>query len=168
MAKTTVPADLEALRLRAEVEDLLFREADLLDARDFPGWLALYAEDATYWIPSNADDIDPRRQVSIVYERRAQLAERVWRLDSGLAFAQEPPSRSAHLVGNVRVLDPGDPIRVTSTFSVVEYRRARVRTWAGRYWHTLRRADDDGLAIVAKKVELIDNDGHLGNLSLIL
>jgi benzoate/toluate 1,2-dioxygenase subunit beta len=159
---------LEALLLRAEAEALLHREAGLLDAGDFAGWLDLFAQDARYWIPSNADDVDPSRQVSIVYDHRDQLRERVWRLDSGLAYAQEPRSRTCHLVGNVEAsVDDADMLSVTSAFVVTEFRRERKSIYAGRYRHRLRRTAD-GLAIVLKKVELVDNDGHLGNLSLIL
>lgn len=152
----------------ADAAELLYREAALLDERDFAGWLELFAQDGRYWIPSNADDVDPSRQVSIVYDGRDGLRERVWRLDSGLAYAQEPHSRTSHLVGNVMARADGDgEIDVTSAFVVTEFRRERQLTHAGRYRHRLRRTDG-GLAIVLKKVELINNDGHLGNLSVIL
>jgi len=159
----------EALRTLKDVEAFLFDEAALLDARAFDAWLELFAEDAVYWIPSGADQIDPEREVSIVYERRAQLAERVWRLDSGLAYAQEPQSRTSHLVSNVRVsgVDDDGLLRVDAAFVVSEFRRDRLATHAGRYRYVLRPREG-GFSIVLKKVELIDNDGHLGNLSLVL
>ncbi|MGH7804230.1 MAG: aromatic-ring-hydroxylating dioxygenase subunit beta, partial [Candidatus Binatia bacterium] len=50
---------------RAAVESFLYREARLMDTHRYDEWLALFDEDATYWIPSNRDDIDPRREVSI-------------------------------------------------------------------------------------------------------
>jgi benzoate/toluate 1,2-dioxygenase beta subunit len=96
------------------------------------------------------------------------LRERVWRLESGLAYAQEPASRTAHLVANVQAHVVADEsIAVTSTFVVSEFRRERHRAYAGRYRHELWRTET-GLVIGLKKVELIDNNGHLGNLSLIL
>lgn len=157
-----------ALALRSEVEALLHREAALLDARDFDGWLELFADDATYWIPSNSDELDPRAQVSIVYERRAQLQERVWRLGSGIAYAQEPQSRTTHLVSNVEVLDHDDEhVEAASAFVVAEFRRERRFLHAGRSSYRLRRAPG-GLLIVLKKVALIDNDGYFGNLSLVI
>lgn len=152
---------------RAEAEALLFREAALLDEGDFDGWLELFAEDATYWIPSGSDDLDPSREVSIVYDRLPQLRERVWRLQSGMAYAQEPRSRTSHLVGNI-VVEADEPrLQVRSAFLVSEFRRDRQYSHAGRYRHELRRTDA-GLAIVLKKVELINNDGALGNLSVLL
>lgn len=151
-----------------EVEQFLYREAALLDARDYPGWLKLFTPDAVYWIPSVADEVDPSREVSIVYDDAQFLAERVWRLDSGLAYAQEPHSRTSHLISNVQIAErAGEQLDVRSTFLVTEFRRGQQNLFAGRYQHELRRDGDDFL-IARKKVDLISNDGHLGNLSLLL
>ncbi|MBO0875666.1 MAG: aromatic-ring-hydroxylating dioxygenase subunit beta [Pseudonocardia sp.] len=152
----------------SEVERFLYTEAALLDARDYPGWRKLFTPDGLYWIPSGADETDPGREVSIVYDHAQFLAERVWRLDSGLAYAQEPRSRTAHLVTNVQVVtERGDELEAHATFLVAEYRAGRQHQHAGRYRYRLRR-DGGELRIALKKVELINNDGHLGNLSLLL
>lgn len=165
--------------LCSDVERFLYTEADLLDTRSYAAWLALFTRDAHYWIPAGSATNDPAREVSIVYDDLQFLAERVWRLDSGQAFAQEPSSHTAHLVTNVVVeSDPGhddgfaapagdDEIKVSATFLVAEYRRGAQHQHAGRYRYRLRRIDDQ-LRIVLKKVELISNDGPLGNLSLLL
>ena len=151
-----------------DIEDFLYAEAALLDARDYPGWLKLFAPDALYWIPAIADQIEPSREVSIVYDDPRFLAERVWRLDSGLAYGQEPASRTAHLVTNVRlVAEDGDGLDVAAAFLVAEYRTGRQYQHAGTYRYRLRRTGGE-FQIVRKKVELINNDGHLGNLSLLL
>jgi 3-phenylpropionate/cinnamic acid dioxygenase small subunit len=161
-------AALEAVLLRERVQQLLFTEARLLDERRFGEWLDLYVEDAIYWIPAAADEIDPRREVSIVYDRTAQLRERVWRLESGLAYAQEPHSRTAHVIGNVEVSRVSDDeIEAHTSFSTVEYRRERQYVHAGRALYRLRD-DGDGLKIALKKLVLINNDGHIGNLSTLL
>lgn len=152
---------------RAAVEEFLFHEAALLDARQFDQWLGLFTDDATYWIPSGSDEIDPEREVSIVYDRLPRLRERVWRLGSGMAWAQEPPSRTLHVIGNVVVRPVDDGLRVSSALVVTEFRRGRQHTHAGRCRHDLRRAPD-GLRIVLKKIELVNNDGSLGNLSILL
>lgn len=159
--------------LRAEVEEFLYTEAALLDAQDYPAWLKLFTPDAVYWIPAAADAIDPSREVSVVYDGIAFLSERVWRFDSGLAYAQEPRSRTSHLVSNVRVLEvraleeSAEEFEVEARFLVAEFRRGVRYQHAGRYRYQLRRRDGE-FRIAQKKVELIDNDGHLGNLSLLL
>ncbi|MYW92109.1 aromatic-ring-hydroxylating dioxygenase subunit beta [Amycolatopsis rubida] len=152
----------------SEIEQFLYAEAALLDARDFPGWRKLFADDAVYWIPANADDTDPDRDVSIVYDDVAFLAERVWRLDSGLAYAQEPRSRTVHLVSNVQVLrESHGEIDVAAAFLVVEFHRDVLHHHAGRYRYRLRR-DGGELRIARKKAVLVNNGGHLGNLSVLL
>lgn len=151
-----------------EIELFLYHEAELLDARDYVGWLKLFTPDALYWIPATADETDPSREVSIVYDNAQYLAERVWRLVSGQAFAQEPMSRTAHMITNINSHgERDDEIDVVATFLVAEYRRGTQHQHAGRYRYVLRR-DDGELRIARKKVELINNDGFLGNLSLLI
>lgn len=153
------------------VEQFLFAEADLLDRRQFTDWLALFTEDACYWIPAGFDELDTNRSVSIIYDDYALLAERVQRLNGGLAYAQIPPSRTARLISNIQVLDAehADPstISVQAKFVVAEFRRQNRYLQAGRVSYTLN-VTADGLRIRSKKVELIDNDGYLGNLSMPL
>ncbi|MGW5063404.1 aromatic-ring-hydroxylating dioxygenase subunit beta [Streptomyces sp. NPDC004096] len=159
--------------LQPAAEQFLYAEAALLDAEDFPAWLKLFTPDAVYWIPAIADNIDPNREVSIVHDDVATLSERVWRFDSGLAYAQEPRSRTAHLITNVRVLDVrptgegAQELDVEANFLVAEFRRGGRYQHAGRYEYLLHRADGE-FQIRRKKVELIDNDGYFGNLSLLL
>src|SRR4051812_1093271 len=97
-----------AQALRLAVEAFLYREARLIDEGHFDEWLTLFTEDAHYWCPSNRDDVDPEREVSIIYDDRVRLSDRVWRLQSGKAFAQQPPSRTCRLISNVEVLDGPD------------------------------------------------------------
>jgi benzoate/toluate 1,2-dioxygenase beta subunit len=163
--------------LRAAVEEFLYTEAALLDTQDYAGWLKLFSPDSLYWIPAANDDVDPTREVSIVYDDYGFLSERVWRLDSGLAYAQEPRSRTAHLVTNVRVtglckdeLDPSgsaETVEVEANFLVAEFRKDVQLTHAGRYRYLLRRSGGE-FRITRKKVELLNNNGYLGNLSLLL
>ena len=60
------------------------------DDNAYDAWLDLYADDALYWVPCNADDVNPTRQISIYYDNRERLEERITRLKSGAAHAQEP------------------------------------------------------------------------------
>jgi 3-phenylpropionate/cinnamic acid dioxygenase small subunit len=158
----------EAADLRAQVERFLIEEARLLDAQAYSAWLDLFTEDAVYWIPSGADEIDPRREVSIVYDSRATLGERVWRLESGSAFAQEPRSRTCHIISNVELDAVADErVHALAALLVAEFRHGQQVVHAGRSAYDLVRRGD-AWAIASKKVELINNDGFLGNLSLLL
>lgn len=157
-----------------EVTDFLYDEAELLSNREFPVWLQLFTRDAIYWIPAGSPEQDPTRKVSLVYDNWQSLAERVWRFEGGLAYAQQPQSTTSHLVSNIRVLSVdrdgdavGDVITVTSRFIVSEFREHVTYPYAGQANHRLVRTTD-GLRILEKRVELINRGGHLGNLSLPL
>ncbi|SCW75682.1 3-phenylpropionate/cinnamic acid dioxygenase, small subunit [Sphingobium faniae] len=157
-----------ALPARAEVEDFLFHEAALIDARDYDAWLALWEQDALYWVPCNDDDADPEIHIALIYDRYEGLCDRIARLQGGFALAQQPLSRCSHAITNVRVGGArGGLIEVQSILSLAAYRLGKVDLLAGRMVHRLRRKPD-GLRLVEKRVYLINNDGPIGNLSFIL
>ena len=83
-------ADFRVLR---EVEEFLFREADLADNHRFDEWLALWTKDARYWVPSNEEEIDPSRHISVIYDDWKRLDERIFRLKG----------RHAHEIGRAHV-----------------------------------------------------------------
>jgi benzoate/toluate 1,2-dioxygenase subunit beta len=150
------------------VEDFLYREARLMDAHAYDEWLALWTQDALYWVPSNDDDIDPERHVSIVYENRAGLEDRIARLKSGAAYAQDPKSRLSRVVSNIEIEDRTDgDIIVNATFNLTALRRHGVDIFAGRSIYRLR-SDGDGFKIAYKKVLLINNDEVIHNLTFLI
>jgi len=145
---------------RASFEDFLFHEAALLDARRFRDWMALFADDGTYWVPAVPDQASPFDQASLFYDDRELMKTRVDRLDHPLIHVQTPPSRTAHLVGNV-IVEQADATKgefvVGSTVIMVEYRDDAQRVFAGRQHHRLRVVGD-GFRIVQKRVDLINCD----------
>jgi len=157
-------ADVE---LRAEVEQLLFHEAALLDRGRLDEWLELYTDDATYWIPLQADQSDPLTTSSIVYDDRRLMEARVRQFQHPRAHARVPAPRTVHQVGNVRVLEADGPeTRVGSTLVLVEYRRERQRVWGAVVEHRLRRTAE-GLRIAAKRIDLVDSEAELEGIVCI-
>ena len=153
---------------RHRIENFLYREARMMDEHAYDEWLALWSDDALYWIPCNEDDFDPERHVSIVYENRARLEDRIARLKSGAAYAQDPKSRLSRIVSNVEIADgEGTEVNVRSTFNVTALRRGRVDIFAGRAIHKLRPEGDD-FKIAYKKVLLINNDVVINNLTFLI
>src|SRR5260370_42391934 len=116
---------------RHRVENFLYREERLMDQHAYDEWLALWTDDALYWIPCNEDDFDPERHVSIVYENRARLEDRIARLKSGAAYAQDPKSRLSRVVSNIEVENGnGAEIVGQSTFNLNALRRKRMDIFA--------------------------------------
>ena len=151
------------------IQQFLFLEARPMDGCRYDEWLALWDHDAHYWIPCNADDVDRSRHISLVNENRAGLEDRISRLRSPANVAQQPPSRTCHVIGNVELepLDRPGEIAVHSTLSLTASRRGRMDVIAGRVRHHLRESDG-GMKIVSKKVVLVNNDEVFGNLSFLV
>jgi benzoate/toluate 1,2-dioxygenase subunit beta len=160
--------DVDLLR---EVEQFVYREARYADEHRYDEWEALWTDDAIYWVPSGADDIDPTQQMSVVFDNRARIATRIKQLHTGKRHAQNPASKLRHLITNVELLD-GDPdraeeIEVGANFLVYESRERGVTLWAGRNEWTLRRLDGE-LRIARKKVMLVNNDRPLNTLAFLI
>lgn len=147
--------------------EFLYHEADLLDERRFDEWLELFTDDALYWVPQG-DEEDPARHVSLVYDDRRRLRERVLRLSSGFAYSQDPPSRTCHVVGNVRIADEaGGELALSSNVLVAEVRRNVQNLYAARVEHALL-PERDTFRIRRKTVRLVNSDVPLGNVTFLV
>lgn len=151
-----------------EASHVLSVEARLLDQRRFDDWLALFTSECLYWVPAARSRADPRASVSHAFDDRRRLGDRVYWLNTGLAFSQIPPSRTVHTVSNVELLDLDVSTRlVRSTFATHECRTAEPRVFAGWNAHVLAR-EGNGWRIRAKQVNLFDADAGHENLTLVL
>ena len=153
--------------LRERVEEFLFHEAKLIDEHLYDEWLALWTEDGLYWVPCNTDDADPALQAMLIYDNRARLGERIYRLTSGAAWAQQPRSRTRRLISNVEVRENEGGYAVESNCIIAELRRSRQDIFAARMLHTLRQAGDS-FQIALKKVLLLNNDEPIDNLTFLV
>ena len=139
----------ERAALQHEVEQFLYDEAALLDARKYREWLALVADDIHYWMPIRRtvtrSDLEHEftQPGAMAYfdDDRELLEMRVKKLEASSAWSEDPPSRSRHFVSNVRILDvSGDEITIDVCFHVY---RSRLNTdednWVGRRTDVLRR-----------------------------
>ena len=92
-----------------EIRAFLYREARLLDDREWDEWLTCYAPDVTYWMPAWDDDDqlteDPHTQISLIfYPSRDGLEDRVFRIKTERSGASTPEPRTSHNVNNIELL----------------------------------------------------------------
>lgn len=145
---------------RAPFELFLIQEARLLDDRRFREWMALFTEDGTYWVPAVPDQKNPFNHASLFYDDRQLMQTRIDRLEHPRIHIQTPPSRTAHIVGNVVVEEADEAAGlylISSSVMMAEYRQDNQRFFAGRQHHRLKR-DGDSFRIVQKRVDLINCD----------
>jgi len=153
-------------RLRLEVEDFYYAEAELLDNRQFREWFTLLADDIRYWMPRrhNAlersndlkDELAKPGEAFYFDDDKASLRIRVERVYARNAWAEMPPSRTRHLITNVRIKsDDGSAIEVHANFFVY---RTRMETdqdvYVGKRQDILRRMN--GSFQIARRTIILD------------
>jgi benzoate/toluate 1,2-dioxygenase subunit beta len=148
------------------VEQFLYHEARLLDTQRLEEWLALFTEDATYWLPLERDQEDPIETSSIIYDDRTLLELRVKQARHPRAHARLPLARTVHQIGNIMVLKESSEIHVSSSLVLVEFRSEKQRVWGALVEHRLRRAGD-GYRIAHKRVDLVNSEGELDGIAIL-
>ena len=163
-----IELEVEDLQVKEQCRALLEREARLLDQGRWQEWLELYAAHCVVWVPASEPAGDPRSEVTVLFDDRRRLEDRIYRLGTGGAWSQVPPSRTVRLVSNVEVFRTGERtvIMARSNFLLSEWRAGEGRTLSGWCGHRLRRRQV-GWEIEAKQVNLIDRDQNLRNPSFI-
>jgi 3-phenylpropionate/cinnamic acid dioxygenase small subunit len=166
-------------KLIREVEQFLYREARWLDERRFRLWLELLTEDVHYWMPIRTSRyptsskavaiLDPSRyepeelaredELAILDETKETLTRRIARLETGMAWAEDPPSRTRHVIANIEV-EPGETaseLRVYSNFIVYRNRAETEQDfYVGSRQDVLRQVD--GTWKIARRKIILDQN----------
>jgi len=157
------------LATRDQFRMLLEREARLLDQLRYDDWLAMYTPECIYWVPSTPAAGDPRREISVMFDDRRRLEDRIYRMRTGFAWSQAPASRTVRLITNVEVFGTArDDVRMLrSNFLISEFWGDETRVLTGWAGH---RVVQQGSAwqIQAKQINLIECDQCIRNPSIIL
>ena len=156
--------DLDAVLLQHEVEQFYYAEAALLDERQFSEWLDLLTSDIHYWMPirrtvMNSDleqEFTQPGAMAFFDDDKKMLEARVKKLGSGYSWSEDPPSRTRHMIHNVRVLAvDGDELLVESNFHLYRTRlESEEDAWLGRRRDRLRRVE--GVLRIAMRHVFLD------------
>jgi len=163
----------------SQIEQFLYREARLLDARQFRQWLELFTDDVRYWMPMRSnryaatskaisildgsryeeEDLSKEGDLAIMDETKDSLERRIDRLDTGMAWAEDPPSRTRHFISNIEV-EPGEresEIKVYSNFIMYRSRAEKEEDfYVGSREDILRNVDGEW-KIARRKIVLDQN-----------
>jgi 3-phenylpropionate/cinnamic acid dioxygenase small subunit len=181
VTETTVSKErLAYIDLIREIEDFFFKEADLLDEREYEQWLDLLAEDIVYWMPMRKNvsfanrhkDITAENDLAWFHDDKDTLRKRVKQIQTGVHWADEPISRISHLITNVRLAEPMSSLaegqRVLTKCRFIVYRnRVEDETdlLVGRREDTLIRVGG-GLKVARRKIILDQSTLLAKNLTM--
>ncbi|QUT08402.1 3-phenylpropionate/cinnamic acid dioxygenase subunit beta [Sphingobium phenoxybenzoativorans] len=174
--------NLDYLYLMREIEDFLYLEADVLDARDWERWLTFFDDNLRYWMPIRKNlafanrerDATDDREISWFDNDKDLLERRVRQLLTGIHWAEEPVSRVSHVVTNIRLDSPvqeireGDVVDVRSHFIVYRNRlETETDILFGRREDKIKRVSGE-LKITSRRVLLDQHTLTAKNLAFPL
>lgn len=153
----TAPLSIE------DVRQFLYRETRLLDDREWDTWLAMYAPDAEFWMPSWDDDAelvtDPQTEISLIYyAHRGGLEDRIFRIKTDRSSATSlPEPRTSHNVSNVEIeAQANGECRLRFNWVTFSFRYKTVDTYFGTSFYTLDTTGPQ--PVIKRKKVILKND----------
>lgn len=160
-----------------ELMQFYIREAWLLDERKFKEWVDIFTDDVLYYMPRRKNvlrrelhrEVTPLGDLAILEEDKRYLEMRVARLETGMAWAEDPPSRTRHLIGNLEATPQANG-EVSARTAFLVYRshlETDSQLLSGSREDVLRKVD--GRWKVARRTIVLDANVLLDkNLSVFL
>lgn len=164
MSSTIEKPSTPAAQLSLEdLRQFLYREARFLDDKEWENWLALYAPDAEFWMPSWDDDdrlvTDPQTEISLIwYGNKGGLEDRVFRIGTERSSATSlPEPRTSHNITNVEILEQtATDCRLRFNWVTYSYRYKTTDIYFGTSFYTLDISGPEPL--IKKKKVILKND----------
>lgn len=151
-----------------EIRAFLYREARFMDEHRYDEWLALWARDCLYWVPSTHEQQESDRVASIIFDRRQRLEDRIARLKGGDVLAQDPKPKMRRVLSNIEIASESEgEVTTLSNFVLVHVRHEDQSIWCGQSTHMLRRAKGT-FEIMKKKVLLVNSEQAMRALQFLI
>lgn len=152
---TSMSTSIDALQ--RPVEQFLYRQSELLDAKDWQAYIDCFTPTGVYWAPAEPEHTHWEGVPSIFTEDVDWMRVRMKRMQHPHAWSQQAEWQTNHVIGNVVIerLDPSGDVHVRSRFHMMELRRDDLRHFGGTYRHHLVR-DGAGFRIALQRVDLFN------------
>jgi 3-phenylpropionate/cinnamic acid dioxygenase small subunit len=148
--------------------ELIWREATLLDAKDYLTWESMYTDDARYVVPIDPDTEDFESSLNMVYDDKRMRRLRVERMLQGYSPSAVAAARTVRVVSRFtveRVAD--DSVTLKSAQILSAFKRNKFTTIGAELTHRIS-LDGSGDKIALKVARLIDSEDAVGAFGFLL
>jgi 3-phenylpropionate/cinnamic acid dioxygenase small subunit len=152
--------------LQQEIEQFLYHESRVLDERQYEQWYELLADDLHYFMPTRYNrlrresdrEFSAPDEAALFDEDKKSIAQRIRRLNTGMAWAEDPPSRTRHMVSNVVIRPRGDgEYEIDCYYLLYRSRLEReVEIFVGMRHDVLRRCANPAGFQIARRTIILD------------
>lgn len=167
MTDTNIPTvDLTTPLGRAMA--FVWREAELLDRKDYAAWGALWDEAGHYIVPIDPQGTDYASQLNYVYDDARMRRLRIERFTSGYSMSAADAAQTVRTVSRFALAGiDGDVVEVRSAQLLAAYKRGAMTMFAADLTHRIR-LDGNGGVLEQKVVRLINSHDALNALGFLL
>ncbi|MFM0502135.1 aromatic-ring-hydroxylating dioxygenase subunit beta [Paraburkholderia caffeinilytica] len=152
----------------ADAIELIWREAELLDRKDYREWLSLWDPAGFYVVPIDHDTTDFAATLNYAYDDQDMREKRVQRMTSGYSASASDAARTVRTVSRFTLTsDTSSEVEVSSAQIIVAYKRGKSTLFAADLTHRIRFASDEP-RIVQKVIRLIDSTEALSAIGFLL
>ena len=158
---------------RADIEDFLYFENDLLDQWRLREWYELFDRHGIYNVVTpglaDPDNASPEVSLFLVSDDMERLAQRIDRILKNSAHVEYPRSTTCHMVSNVRVSENADGEIVARTRFLVY--RTKADDTVSFFGHQIYRLVPEGASFrIREKRCVLDFDtlAQQGKVTIIL
>lgn len=148
--------------------ELIWREAQILDDKDYESWQTLFTEDAKYVIPVDPDTDDFESSLNMVYDDARMRHMRITRLVQGYSMSAVAAARTARTISRFTVTEmTADTVTLRSAQVLVGFKRDKFLVLAADLTHRIR-FDGDDARIELKLIRLVNADSAVNSSGFLL
>lgn len=138
--------------------ELVWREAALLDAKDYPAWEELFTDDGIYVVPIDPDTTEFKSSLNMIYDDKRMRHMRVERMIQGYAPSAVAAARTARTVSSFVVKEVSDTEVILRSAQILSaYKRNEFQTIGAELTHTIELGENSGSDQIKEKVARLIN-----------
>jgi 3-phenylpropionate/cinnamic acid dioxygenase small subunit len=152
----------------ARAIEFIWREAEMLDRRDYRAWLELWDASGFYVVPIDPQATDFAATLNYAYDDQHMRELRVQRMVSGYSASASDAARTVRTVSRFTLTsDAADVVEVKSAQVIVAYKRGVSTIFAADLTHKISFASGEP-RLVEKVIRLIDSTEALSAIGFLL
>jgi len=152
----------------ARAIEFIWREAEMLDRRDYRAWLDLWDASGFYVVPIDPQATDFAATLNYAYDDQHMRELRVQRMASGYSASASDAARTVRTVSRFTLTsDAADVVEVKSAQVIVAYKRGASTIFAADLTHKISFATGEP-RLVEKVIRLIDSTEALSAIGFLL
>ncbi|MCS5480905.1 hypothetical protein NYP18_14765 [Corynebacterium sp. YIM 101645] len=149
---------------------LVWREAALLDRKDYPAWEELFTEEGLYIVPVDPETEDFEGSLNMIYDDKRMRRLRVDRMMQGYAPSAVAAATTTRIVSRFEVLNVSDDeVTIRSAQVLTAYKRHNTDVLGADLTHHIQLGEGDNPdRIIQKIARMINSEDAINAVGFLI